>query len=84
MTSKNQKKVKIDTLKKGQKAIVVENCARCETSCRLQEMGLTTSTEFTVTKVAPLGDPIEISFRNQKLCFRKGECSDIMVEVVEG
>ncbi|MBL8088389.1 MAG: FeoA domain-containing protein [Chthonomonas sp.] len=74
---------KIASLKKGAKARVVENCAKCEMSCRLQEMGLVKGTVFQVIKVAPLGDPLEISFRNQRLCVRKGECGDIVVELIE-
>lgn len=49
-------------------------------ACRLQEMGLVTGTELTVEKVAPLGDPVEISFRGQSLCVRKNEADFLEVE----
>jgi ferrous iron transport protein A len=51
-------------------------------SCRLLELGLTPGTEFTVTKIAPLGDPIEISVRGTRLCLRKHETQEITVERV--
>ncbi len=50
---------------------------------RLQEMGLTVGTEFTVVKVAPFGDPIEIQMRGYRLCLRKHETSDIVIEALE-
>ena len=50
---------------------------------RLQEMGLTEGTEFTVVKVAPFGDPVEISLRGYHLCLRRKESSDFEIEIVE-
>lgn len=49
-------------------------------ACRLQEMGLVEGTEVTVEKVAPLGDPVEISFRGQSICVRKNEAEFLEVE----
>ncbi len=51
-------------------------------SCRLMEMGLTPGTEFTVTKVAPFGDPIEIDVRGARICLRRVEAKEISVEKV--
>jgi ferrous iron transport protein A len=51
---------------------------------RLQEMGLTKGAEFTVLKVAPLGDPIEILLRGYRLCLRRRETRGIEVEVLDG
>ncbi|TVR07644.1 MAG: ferrous iron transport protein A [Phormidium sp. GEM2.Bin31] len=50
---------------------------------RLLAMGLTPGTEFTVTRHAPLGDPVEISVRGFSLSLRKHEASALLVEVVE-
>lgn len=75
--------MKISELKNGMRARVTANCCKCDLSCRLSEMGLVVGTEFHVTKIAPLGDPIEIEFRNQRLCIRKKECSDVEVEVIQ-
>ena len=48
---------------------------------RLLDMGLTKGTEIYVKKVAPLGDPIEISLRGYDLSLRKDEAA--FVQVVE-
>ena len=46
------------------------------------ELGLTPGTEFTVTKVAPFNDPIEINVRGTRLCLRRKETEEITVEKV--
>lgn len=45
--------------------------------------GLTPGTEFTVTRYAPLGDPIEILVRGFKLSLRKDEAKTLFVEEVK-
>jgi len=47
---------------------------------KLLAMGLTRGTKFTVERVAPLGDPVEIHVRDFALTLRKDEASAIMVE----
>jgi len=49
---------------------------------KLLAMGLTKGTEFTVTRVAPLGDPIEIRLRGFNLSLRKEEADILLVEKV--
>jgi ferrous iron transport protein A len=49
---------------------------------KLLAMGLTPGTEFTVTRHAPLGDPVEIQVRGFKLSLRKDEASVLFVEEV--
>lgn len=46
---------------------------------RIMDMGLTKGQKITVRKVAPLGDPIEITVRNYELSVRKEDA--VMVEV---
>ena len=46
---------------------------------RIMDMGLTKGTEVTVRKVAPLGDPIEITVRGYELSLRKDEAVKIEV-----
>jgi ferrous iron transport protein A len=48
---------------------------------KLLSMGLTPGTHFTVTRQAPMGDPIEIEVRGFKLSLRKGEVAALHVEV---
>ncbi|MDJ0681154.1 MAG: ferrous iron transport protein A [Xenococcaceae cyanobacterium MO_167.B52] len=47
---------------------------------KLLAMGLTPGTEFTVTRVAPLGDPVEILVRGFKLSLRKDEAAALVIE----
>ncbi|MEL7039151.1 MAG: FeoA family protein [Cyanobacteria bacterium J06592_8] len=49
---------------------------------KLLSMGLTPGTEFTVIRVAPLGDPIEINVRGFNLSLRKQEADALIVEVL--
>lgn len=49
---------------------------------RLISMGLLPGTEFTVTRIAPLGDPIEITVRGFALSLRKNEASILQIEQV--
>lgn len=46
---------------------------------RLMDMGLTKGTEVTVRKVAPLGDPIEVTVRGYELSLRKADAATIEV-----
>jgi ferrous iron transport protein A len=50
---------------------------------RLLTMGLTPGTEITVTRVAPLGDPIEIRVRGFALTLRKDEFALLTLETEE-
>ena len=47
---------------------------------RLLAMGLTPGTEFTVTRFAPLGDPVEIKIRGFSLSLRKNEATVLLIE----
>jgi ferrous iron transport protein A len=48
---------------------------------KLLSMGLTPGTEFTVIRVAPLGDPVEINIRGFNLSLRKQEADALIVEM---
>lgn len=47
---------------------------------RIMDMGITKGVGVYVRKVAPLGDPIEITVRNYELSLRKEDASMIEVE----
>lgn len=47
---------------------------------RLLEMGLTKGTLLEVIRLAPLGDPLEISVRGYRLSLRKHEAESVLVE----
>ena len=47
---------------------------------RIMDMGITKGVEIYVRKVAPLGDPVEITVRGYELSLRKADAEDIEVE----
>ncbi len=47
---------------------------------RIMDMGITKGTEIYVRKVAPLGDPIEVTVRRYELSLRKSDAEMIEVE----
>ncbi|MEE3428921.1 MAG: FeoA family protein [Ruminococcus sp.] len=47
---------------------------------RIMDMGITKNVEITVRKVAPLGDPVEITVRGYELSLRKADAEMIEVE----
>ena len=47
---------------------------------RIMDMGITRGTEVYVRKVAPLGDPIELTVRGYELSIRKSDAEMIEVE----
>ena len=50
---------------------------------RIMDMGITKGQKIYVQKVAPLGDPVEVTIRNYELSVRKADCEMIEVEIVE-
>ena len=47
---------------------------------RIMDMGITKGVEVHIRKVAPLGDPIEVTVRGYELSLRKAEAEKIIVE----
>ena len=47
---------------------------------RIMDMGITKGTEIYVRKVAPLGDPVEVTVRGYELSLRKADADMICVE----
>lgn len=48
---------------------------------RLFDMGVTPGAQIVLRKVAPLGDPIEVTIRGYELTLRKDEAKTILMEV---
>ncbi len=46
---------------------------------RIMDMGITKGTEVFIRKVAPLGDPVEITVRGYELSLRKADAEMILV-----
>ena len=49
---------------------------------RIMDMGITKGTEVYVRKVAPLGEPVELTVRGYELSLRKADAEMIEVEAV--
>ena len=47
---------------------------------RIMDMGITKGTSIFVRKVAPLGDPVEVTVRGYELSLRKADADMIQVE----
>ena len=63
----------------GESARVVKIHGEGAIKRRIMDMGVTKNTEVYVRKVAPLGDPIEVTVRGYELSIRKADAE--MVEV---
>lgn len=50
---------------------------------QLLAMGLTPGTEFTVTRLAPMGDPVELRVRGFRLTLRKAEADALAIAPLE-
>ena len=71
-------------LKVGQSAKVLKLTEENKAIRRhLLDMGITRGVEITIKKVAPMGDPIDITLRDYELCLRKEDLSKIEVEVIK-
>ena len=55
-------------------------CATGPLKRRIVDMGLTKGTPVTVRRVAPLGDPLEVTVRSYELSLRKADAQNILVE----
>jgi len=67
-------------LKPGQSAVVKKLTGEGAVKRRIMDMGLTKGAEIFVRKVAPLGDPLEITVRGYELSVRKADAEMIEVE----
>ena len=66
--------------KVGQTVKVVKLHGEGAVKPRLMDMGLTRGTEVYIRKVAPLGDPVEVTVRNYELSIRKADAEMIEIE----
>ena len=67
-------------VKVGQTARVVKLHGEGAVRRRIMDMGITKGVLITVCKVAPLGDPMEISVRGYQLSLRKADAQMIEIE----
>ena len=67
-------------VKIGATAKVVKLHGEGPTRRRIMDMGITKGVEVYVRKVAPLGDPIELTVRGYELSIRKSDAETIEIE----
>lgn len=73
----------LDQLTTGESGVVVAIHGKGAVKRRLMDMGVTKNVRVTVRKLAPLGDPLEITLRGYELTLRKEEASLILVQKEE-
>lgn len=66
--------------KVGQKCRVVALHGEGAVKRRIMDMGITRGVELQVRKVAPLGDPVEVTVRGYELSIRKADADKIEIE----
>ena len=67
-------------VKIGETVTVVKLHGEGAVKRRIMDMGITKGTSIYVRKVAPLGDPVEVTVRNYELSLRKADAEMIEVE----
>ena len=64
----------------GQTVSVVKLHGEGAVKRRIMDMGITKGTSVFVRKVAPLGDPVEVTVRGYELSLRKADAEMIVIE----
>lgn len=67
-------------LKVGESAKVVKLHGQGAVRRRIMDMGITKGTDVKLRKVAPLGDPMELTVRGYELSLRKADAQMIEIE----
>lgn len=67
-------------VKVGQTVLVTRLNGEGALRRRIMDMGITKGTSVYVRKVAPLGDPVEVTVRGYELSIRKGDAECIEVQ----
>ena len=71
----------LDRFSAGESGVITAVGGEGVLRCRLLDMGLIPQTEVTVSKIAPMGDPMELQLRGYVLTLRKEDARSIEVEV---
>ena len=64
----------------GSTVKVVKLTGQGATKKRIMDMGITKGAEIYIRKVAPLGDPVEVTVRGYELTLRKSDAALVEVE----
>lgn len=74
----------LDRLAVGKTATIKNVGGQGALRLRLLDMGLTPRTNIKMQKVAPMGDPLEISVRGYELTLRRDDAKNIELDDEEG
>jgi ferrous iron transport protein A len=69
-------------LKIGQKSRITKIGSVGPIRRRLMDMGVLVGEQIKIDKIAPMGDPLEVTIKNYKLSLRINEAANIDVEVI--
>lgn len=72
----------LSDIKPGATCTVVKLPAEGATRRRIMDMGITKGAQIRVDKVAPLGDPVDLTVRGYHLSLRKSDLDKIEVQAV--
>ena len=70
----------LKTVRPGQTVSVLKISGEGPVRRRIMDMGITKGTDVYVRKVAPLGDPVEVTVRGYELSLRKADAEMIEVQ----
>ena len=79
-TASSESWTSLDQLKAGETGIVVAIHGQGAVKRRLMDKGLTRNVKIVIRKLAPLGDPIELTVRGYELTLRKSEAELILIQ----
>lgn len=74
----------LNKLKVGVPAIITKVGGEGALRCRFLDMGIIPKTKVIISKIAPLGDPMEIRLRDYTLTVRMEDAGKIEVKCLEG
>ena len=72
---------KLNEFVPGQRGVVKRIQGEGNIRRRLFDMGVTPGADITLRKLAPLGDPVEVTLRGYELSLRKAEAACVVMEV---
>ncbi len=75
---------KLNEFTVGERGVVVRIAGEGQIRRRLFDMGVTPGAEICLRKLAPLGDPVEVTLRGYELTLRKAEAESVVMRVQEG
>ena len=73
----------LDMLNAGESGVITAVGGEGVLRCRLLDMGLIPQTRITVSKIAPMGDPMELQLRGYVLTLRREAARSIEIKKAE-